>query len=88
MEQAISKSQQALVFLITCLEIVSHHSLIDINLKVSKGDIHVDLASHSRGYVGYALSQSILRKLLDKKEELKDMVFFMFQWMNVYHAVF
>ena len=46
------------------LEIVSHHSLIDIILKAD-GDIHVDL-HHTVEDVGYALSQSIL-KALDKK---------------------
>ena len=50
------------------LEIVSHHSLIDMNLKAD-GDIHVDL-HHTVEDVGYALSQSIL-KALDKKLGIK-----------------
>ena len=50
------------------LEIVSHHSLIDISLK-AEGDIHVDL-HHTVEDVGYALSQSIL-KALDKKLGIK-----------------
>ena len=50
------------------LEIVSHHSLIDIKLKAD-GDIHVDL-HHTVEDVGYALTQSIL-KALDKKLGIK-----------------
>ena len=50
------------------LEIVSHHSLIDIILK-AEGDIHVDL-HHTVEDVGYTLSQSIL-KALDKKLGIK-----------------
>ena len=46
------------------LEIVSHHSLIDIKLKAD-GDIHVDL-HHTVEDVGYALSQSILKALYNK----------------------
>ena len=55
------------------LEIVSHHSLIDIILKAD-GDIHVDL-HHTVEDVGYALSQSIL-KALDKKLGIKRYGFF------------
>ena len=55
------------------LEIVSHHSLIDIKLKAD-GDIHVDL-HHTVEDVGYALSQSIL-KALDKKLGIKRYGFF------------
>ena len=47
------------------LEILSHHSLIDIDLNVS-GDTHVDL-HHTVEDLGYALSQSII-KALGKKE--------------------
>ena len=67
------------------LEILCHHSLIDIDLTV-KGDTHVDL-HHTVEDAGYALSQSILQALGNKKE-LKDTAFFIFQWMNVCHAVF
>ena len=55
------------------LEIVSHHSLIDIKLKAD-GDIHVDL-HHTVEDVGYALTQSIL-KALDKKLGIKRYGFF------------
>ena len=48
-------------FMDTMLEILSHHSLIDIDLKV-RGDIHVDL-HHSVEDAGYALSQSSLSAL-------------------------
>ena len=47
------------------LEILSHHSLIDIDLTV-KGDTHVDL-HHTVEDTGYALSQSILQALGNKK---------------------
>ena len=47
------------------LEILSHHSLVDINLKV-KGDTHVDL-HHSIEDTGYTLAQSITKALGDKK---------------------
>jgi imidazoleglycerol-phosphate dehydratase len=47
------------------LEILSHHSLIDIDLKVL-GDIHVDL-HHTVEDAGYALAQSIVKSLADKK---------------------
>ncbi len=47
------------------LELLSHHSLIDIDIEV-KGDIHVDL-HHSVEDSGYAISQSILKALGDKK---------------------
>ena len=52
-------------FLDHMLEILSHHSLIDINLSV-KGDTHVDL-HHTVEDSGYALAQSILNALGDKK---------------------
>ena len=47
------------------LEILSHHSLVDIDLKVN-GDIHVDL-HHTVEDTGYALAQSIINSLGDKK---------------------
>ena len=47
------------------LEILCHHSLIDIDLIV-KGDTHVDL-HHTVEDTGYALSQSILQALGNKK---------------------
>ena len=47
------------------LEILSHHSLIDIDLSV-EGDMHVDL-HHTVEDTGYALAQSILKSLGDKK---------------------
>ena len=47
------------------LEIICHHSLIDIDLIV-KGDTHVDL-HHTVEDAGYALSQSILQALGNKK---------------------
>ena len=47
------------------LQILSHHSLIDINLKV-EGDIHVDF-HHTVEDTGYVLAESILKALGDKK---------------------
>ncbi len=47
------------------IEILSHHSLIDIDLK-AKGDTHVDL-HHTIEDSGYALAQSITKALGDKK---------------------
>jgi len=47
------------------LEIFSHHSLIDLDLK-AKGDIHVDL-HHTVEDTGYAIAQSINNSLGDKK---------------------
>ena len=47
------------------LEIFSHHSLIDLDLKAI-GDTHVDL-HHTVEDTGYALSQSILQALGNKK---------------------
>jgi imidazoleglycerol-phosphate dehydratase len=55
------------------LEILSHHSLIDINLNVS-GDTHVDL-HHSVEDIGYALSESI-NQALGKKEGIRRYGFF------------
>ena len=52
-------------FLDHMLELLSHHSLIDLDLTV-KGDIHVDL-HHTVEDAGYALAQSILESLNDKK---------------------
>ena len=47
------------------LEILSHHSLFDIDLIV-KGDVHVDL-HHTVEDTGYAVSKAILDSLGDKK---------------------
>tara|TARA_B100000427_G_C15266785_1_gene489151 strand:- start:6 stop:593 length:588 start_codon:yes stop_codon:yes gene_type:complete len=47
------------------LEILSHHSLIDINLSVS-GDTYVDL-HHTVEDTGYAIAQAISKALNDKK---------------------
>ena len=47
------------------LELLSHHSLIDINLSVL-GDTHVDL-HHTVEDTGYALAQSLINSLGDKK---------------------
>ena len=47
------------------LEILSHHSLIDISLKAI-GDKHVDL-HHTVEDTGYALAQAIINALKDKK---------------------
>lgn len=52
-------------FLDHMLEILSHHSLIDIDLTV-KGDTHVDL-HHTVEDTGYALAKSVLDSLGDKK---------------------
>jgi len=52
-------------FLDHMLEILSHHSLIDIDLK-AKGDVHVDL-HHTVEDSGYALAQSISSALGEKK---------------------
>ena len=55
------------------LEILSHHSLIDIDLSVS-GDTHVDL-HHTVEDIGYALSESI-NQALGKKEGIRRYGFF------------
>ena len=47
------------------LEIFSHHSLIDLNIKVV-GDTHVDL-HHTVEDAGYAIAQSIINALGEKK---------------------
>ncbi len=47
------------------LEIFSHHSLIDIDLKVV-GDIHVDL-HHTVEDTGYVIAQTIINSLGDKR---------------------
>ena len=53
----VSNISTGIGFMDHMLEILSHHSLIDIDLNV-KGDVHVDL-HHSVEDTGYALSQSI-----------------------------
>ena len=57
----ISNISTGIGFMDHMLEILSHHSLIDIDLKI-KGDVHVDL-HHSVEDAGYALSQSVLLAL-------------------------
>ena len=47
------------------LEIFSHHSLIDLNLK-AEGDIQVDL-HHTVEDCGYSIAQAINKSLSDKK---------------------
>ena len=47
------------------LEIFSHHSLIDIDLKVV-GDMHVDL-HHTVEDTGYVIAQTIINSLGDKR---------------------
>ena len=47
------------------LELLCHHSLVDINMVV-KGDTHVDL-HHTVEDAGYALAQSIVMALGNKK---------------------
>ena len=63
--KGISKISTGIGFFDHMLEIVSHHSLIDINLNC-KGDIHIDL-HHTIEDTGYALSQSILQALGNKQ---------------------
>ena len=52
-------------FLDHMIEILSHHSLVDIDLSV-KGDTHVDL-HHTVEDTGYTLAKSVLDSLGDKK---------------------
>jgi len=67
------KISSGIGFMNHMLEILSHHSLIDIDLSVS-GDTHVDL-HHTVEDIGYALSQSII-KALGKKEGIRRYGFF------------
>ena len=67
------KISSGIGFMDHMLEILSHHSLIDINLNVS-GDTHVDL-HHSVEDIGYALSESI-NQALGKKEGIRRYGFF------------
>ena len=60
-----SKISTGIGFFDHMIELLSHHSLIDIDLLV-KGDTHVDL-HHTVEDAGYALAQSILKALGDKK---------------------
>ena len=69
----ISNISTGIGFMDHMFEIVSHHSLINIDLKV-RGDIHVDL-HHSVEDAGYAFSQSILLAL-GKKLGIKRYGFF------------
>ena len=52
-------------FLDHMLEILSHHSLVDIDIKV-KGDLHVDL-HHTVEDSGYAIAKAIINALGEKK---------------------
>jgi len=63
--KGLSKISTGIGFLDHMLEILSHHSLIDINL-IIKGDIHVDL-HHTVEDAGYVLAQSIAEALGTKK---------------------
>jgi len=60
-----SKISTGIGFFDHMLELLSHHSLVDINLDV-RGDTHVDL-HHTVEDVGYAIAQSISKGLDDKK---------------------
>tara|TARA_Y100001970_G_C13731296_1_gene601611 strand:- start:36 stop:623 length:588 start_codon:yes stop_codon:yes gene_type:complete len=68
-----SKISTSIGFFDHMLEILSHHSLIDINLDVS-GDTHVDL-HHTVEDAGYALAGSIV-KALGSKEGIRRYGFF------------
>lgn len=68
-----SKISTGIGFFDHMLELMSHHSLIDIDLKV-KGDTHVDL-HHTIEDSGYVIAQSIL-KALGKKQGIKRYGFF------------
>jgi len=63
--KGVSEIYTGIGFFDHMLEIVSHHSLIDIKIK-AEGDVHVDL-HHTVEDVGYALSQSILSALGNKE---------------------
>jgi len=60
-----SKIDSGIGFFNHMFEILSHHSLIDINLNV-KGDTFVDL-HHSVEDAGYAFAQAVIDALGDKK---------------------
>ena len=68
-----SKISTGIGFFDHMLELLSHHSLIDIDIK-AKGDLHVDF-HHTVEDTGYALSQSII-KALGKKKGIKRYGFF------------
>ena len=68
-----SKISTGIGFFDHMLELMSHHSLIDIDLKL-KGDTHVDL-HHTIEDSGYVIAQSIL-KALGKKQGIKRYGFF------------
>jgi len=61
----ISEIFTGIGFLDHMLEIFSHHSLIDLDIKVD-GDTHVDL-HHTVEDSAYAIAQGILKSLGDKK---------------------
>ena len=60
-----SQIQTGIGFFDHMLEIFSHHSLIDLELKAT-GDTHVDL-HHTVEDTGYTLAQAIIKALEDKK---------------------
>ena len=59
-----SKISTGIGFFDHMIEILSHHSLIDINISVN-GDTHVDF-HHTVEDTGYALAQSIIKALGEK----------------------
>ena len=60
-----SHIQTGIGFFYHMIELLAHHSLIDINLNI-KGDLHVDL-HHTIEDAGYALAQSITKAIGQKK---------------------
>ena len=60
-----SKIKTGIGFFDHMLEIFSHHSLIDLDLK-AVGDTHVDL-HHTVEDTGYVIAQSIINSLGDKR---------------------
>ena len=60
-----SQIQTGIGFFNHMLEIFSHHSLIDLEIKAT-GDTHVDL-HHTVEDTGYTLAQAIIKALGDKK---------------------
>ena len=77
-----SKISTGIGFFDHMLELMSHHSLIDIDLKV-KGDTHVDL-HHTIEDSGYVIAQSIL-KALGKKQGIKRYGFFYVPMLSLIH---
>jgi len=63
--KGVSKIKTGVGFFDHMLELLSHHSLIDIDLSVT-GDTHVDL-HHTVEDTGYTLAQSILSSIGNKQ---------------------